>query len=51
MNPKRNFNLEYWKTSPKTCVFYLILYSNKYFMGHPRALGQLMNHFLYHKIQ
>ena len=29
MNPKRNFDLEYWKTSPKTYVFYLILYSNK----------------------
>jgi len=24
MNPKRNFDLEYWKTSPKTCVFYQI---------------------------
>ena len=36
MDPKRNFDLEYWKTS--------LMEDN------PRALGRLINHFLYHKI-
>ena len=50
MNPKRNFDLEYWKTSPKTRAFYLIFHYKKQFSGHPRALRQLINHFLDHKI-
>ena len=39
MNPKMNFDLEYWKTSLKTCVFDQILKCKMWNMSRPRALG------------
>ena len=49
MNPKRNFDLEYWKTSPKTCVFYQILWYKMWFVSRPRAREEYaLNLFIFH---